>query len=202
MPSRTGNPPPSLHLLAFALVFAVIVPQIGVGISVPALPEIARAFGVSISMAQGTLIVYMAGYAVSSLIAGLLSDRFGPRQVQLRGVALAGTAALLAAGTEHIATFYLVRFVQALGGGVGTVTTHLMVSQQYAAHERMKILTTLASAIAMTSCLAPLAGGALLPAVGWRGVFVVTALVSFAALAFLGWRPAARLPTKNARYLC
>jgi len=74
MSSRTGNPPPSPHLLAFALVFAVIVPQIGVGISVPALPEIARVFGVSISMAQGTLIVYMAGYAVSMLIAVMQLD--------------------------------------------------------------------------------------------------------------------------------
>jgi len=184
MSSHTGNHPPPIHLLAFALAFAVIVPQIGVGISVPALPEIARVFDVSISMAQGSLIIYMAGYAVSMLIAGLLSDRFGPRQVQLWGLGLAGAAALLAAGTEHIATFYLARFVQALGGCVGTVTTRLIVSQNYASHERMKILTTLASVIAITPCLAPLAGGALLPYVGWRGVFVVTALISFCALVF------------------
>jgi len=185
MSSRTGcNAPLPTYTLAFALVFAVIVPQIGVGISVPALPDIAFVFDVSISAAQGTLIIYMAGYAVSMLGAGLLSDRFGPRQVQLWGLGLAGAAALLAAGTEHIATFYLARFVQALGGCVGTVTTRLIVSQHYAGHERMKILTTLASAIAITPCLAPLAGGALLPYVGWRGVFVVTALISFGTLIF------------------
>jgi len=181
---HNANHPAPTHLLALALVAAVIVPQIGVGIGVPALPDIALVFDVSISSAQGTLIIYMAGYAVSMLMAGLLSDRFGARQVQWWGLGLAGAAALLAAVADHVVMFYLARFVQALGGCVGTVTTRLIVSQQYAAHDRMKILTTLASAIAITPCLAPLAGGALLPWVGWRGVFVVTALVSFAALVF------------------
>jgi len=88
-----------------------------------------------------------------------------------------------------VATFYLARFVQALGGCVGTVTTRLMVSQHYGLHDRMKILTTPASAIAITPCLAPLAGGALLSHVAWRGVFIVTALISFGALAFSCWQP-------------
>jgi len=150
--------------------------------SVPSLPNIAEDFHVSISSAQGTLIIYMVGYALSMLVSGLLSDRFGPHRTQLWGLSLAGGAAISAALADSITTFYFARFIQALGGCVGTVTTRLIVSREYDVRDRMKILTTLASAIAITPCLAPLAGGALLPYVGWRGVFVTIALISIGAL--------------------
>lgn len=182
--SISRSHPPSRLLLTLALVSAVVVPQLGVSMSVPSLPSIAHEIGVSISTAQGTLIIYMAGYALSMLAAGLLSDRFGPRQIQLWGLAVASGGAVLAAISHDITTFYVARFIQALGGCVGTVTARLIVSKEYETHDRMKILTTLASAIAITPCLAPLAGGALLPYVGWRGVFVTIAAISLGTLVF------------------
>lgn len=171
-------------LVTLALVSAVIVPQIGVGMSVPSLPSMAADFRVSMSSAQGTLIIYMVGYALSMLVSGVLSDRFGPRRIQLWGLGLAGAAAIMAALAGQMGLFYVARFMQALGGCVGTVAARLIVSREYAVHDRMKILTTLASAIAITPCLAPLAGGILLPYVGWRGVFVAIALISFGTLIF------------------
>jgi DHA1 family bicyclomycin/chloramphenicol resistance-like MFS transporter len=171
-------------VLTIALVAAVVVAQIGIGMSMPSLPSIANDFQVSISSAQGTLIIYMGGYAFSMLASGLLSDRFGPRQTQIWGLGLAGGAAILAALADHVTTFYAARFIQALGGCVGTVTTRLIISKEYNARDRMKILTTLVAAMAITPCLAPLAGAALLPYVGWRGVFVVMALISIGTLAF------------------
>ncbi|KND59512.1 Bicyclomycin resistance protein [Candidatus Burkholderia verschuerenii] len=182
-PSPNVSKQPNV-VVTLALVSAVVVPQIGVGMSVPSLPSIAEDFRVSISSAQGTLIVYMVGYALSMLVSGLLSDRFGPRRTQLWGLGLAGAAAILAALADNVTTFYGARFIQALGGCVGTVTTRLIVSRGYDARDRMKILTTLASAIAITPCLVPLVGGALLPYVGWRGVFTTIAPISFGTLLF------------------
>ena len=171
-------------LLSAALVSAVIVPQIGIGLSVPSLPSVAGSFDLSIESAQTTLIVYMAGYAVSVLLAGLMSDRIGPRNTQLLGLALATIAAIVAALAWDFMSFTVARFMQALGGCVGTVTTRLIVSKQYHVKDRMNILTILASALAITPCIAPLIGGMLLPVIGWRGIFFVIALISASTLIF------------------
>lgn len=182
-PQNNNQQAPSTALTV-ALVCAVIVPQVGIGLSVPSLPVMAEAFQIPVAAAQGTLIVYMAGYALSMLLSGLLSDRFGPRRVQLFGLALAGVAAMLAALADHVSFFYFVRFIQALGGCMGTVTARLIVSTEYETRHRMKILTTLASAIAVMPCLSPIAGSVLLAYGGWRGVFVANSLIAFGVLLF------------------
>ena len=46
---------------------------------VPALPVIATTFGRDISVAQMTVSLYMVGIALSQLIMGPLSDKFGRR---------------------------------------------------------------------------------------------------------------------------
>ena len=56
--------------------------------TVAALPELRAHFGVSISPAQLTLSVFMAAFAVSQLVYGPLSDRFGRRPVLLGGLAV------------------------------------------------------------------------------------------------------------------
>ena len=200
---------PSL-LLTLGLISAVIVPQIGIGLSAPALAELAGDFHAPVEMAQNTLILYMTGYALSVLASGLLADRFGPHRVQLWGLALAAAACMLCAAAGQMTPFFLARFVQAVGGCVGTVTARLIVGRDYPAGDRMKILTTLSCFVAVTPCLAPLAGGALLPYTGWRGLFAVNALICAAAFALFlaatrGARPhpqaAAPLKAVGAIYL-
>lgn len=83
-----------------------------------------------------------------------------------------------------ITTLHAICFLQAPGGCVGTVMTRLIISNEYAADDRMNILTTLTSAITITPCLAPLVGGALLPYLGWRGLFGAIALIYFGVLIF------------------
>lgn len=85
--------------LTLALLSAAMVPQVGLGVMVPASARLAQDLHVVASV-QNTLVVYMVGYAVSVIMAGLLSDRFGPRAVQLGGLVLAMVGALLAASAE------------------------------------------------------------------------------------------------------
>ncbi|MDF7647735.1 multidrug effflux MFS transporter [Pantoea sp. Acro-805] len=174
----------SQQQLTLALVSAVVVPQLGMGMIVPALPELATSLRLSTSLAQDTLIVYMVGYAISVLLAGWLADRFGPRRVQIGGLILAVLGACLATQAHNILLLMVARFIQAVGGCAGTVTARLIVSREYVPQRRMPILTTLSSAIAITPCLAPLAGSALLPLVGWRGIFGMMALLTLMILVF------------------
>ncbi len=181
-PSTNSDRHPPSFWLTIALLSAVTVPQLGLGLSTPATAALAGDLGVSVAAAQGTMVIYMMGYAVSMVLAGLLSDRFGARSVQIWGLVLAAAAALLAAAAPDFLCFSIARCAQALGGCVGTVTTRLIVKDEYPESDRMKILTTLSSAIAVTPCIAPLLGGTLVPYLGWRGIFVVIAVVSFVVM--------------------
>lgn len=174
----------SSHLLICSLAFVVIVPQIGLGMITPLLPSIANHFETSVSNAQGTMVAYMIGYAISVLLSGYFSDLYGPRQVQIYGLSIGTIAAAAASLSPDVNVFYICRFLQALGACVSTVTTRLIVSSSLPPEDRMPALTTLTSALAITPCIAPLAGASLMPTLGWRGIMLSIAGVSSAALIF------------------
>src|SRR3546814_9700045 len=54
----------------------------------PSLPALGRDFGADVAAVQLTLSVFLIGFAVSQLIYGPLSDRFGRRPVILAGIAI------------------------------------------------------------------------------------------------------------------
>lgn len=172
-------------LLPAALLTAVIVPQLGLGLMTPTVAKLAEEFRVPHEAIQETFVVYMIGYALSVVLAGILADRIGARRVQISGLLICAAGCLLAAFSDSFYLFAVARFMQALGGCVGTVTTRLIVKSDYPESKRLRILTTLASAIALTPCIAPLLGGMLLPSLGWRwmmggvGMFNLAALVLF-----------------------
>ncbi|HEK0906939.1 TPA: MFS transporter [Pseudomonas putida] len=179
--------------LSVALLAAVVVPQVGLGIMVPASAQLAEQLQVGLGQVQSTLVMYMVGYALSMVLAGLLCDRYGPRAVQLGGLLLAACGTGLAASATSFLPFMIGRLLQALGGCVGTVTTRMVVREVFTERERMGTLTTLASAIAITPCLAPLLGGALLPQFGWRGILGLVGVFNLLVL-LVFWRLVPSLP--------
>jgi MFS transporter, DHA1 family, multidrug resistance protein len=161
--SRTG--------LSVALVSVVVVPQLGMSMITPGLTSVATEFETSTGAAQFVLVAFMAGYAVSMLLTGVLTDRFDPVRVQVAGLMLFVVASIVCAFAPNLSVLVIARFMQATGGCAGTVVARLIVQREYSEGDRMNLLTTLAAAIAVTPCPAPLAGVAILDFVGWRGVF-------------------------------
>ncbi|RJQ72211.1 MFS transporter [Pseudonocardiaceae bacterium YIM PH 21723] len=167
------------------LVTVVIVPQLGMSMIAPGLGTMARDLGVSTAAMQYAMVAFMAGYAVSMLLAGVLSDRFDPVTVELWGLGLFVLGSLACALAPNLSVLVVARFVQALGGCMGTVVTRLVVRRSLAPDRHMGVLATLATAIAITPCLAPLLGAAVLDSLGWRATFAVVAIIgAFAAVLF------------------
>lgn len=184
--------------LSTALILAVIVPQLGLNMLIPSLPLIANHFQSPVETAQFLITLYLAGYAFSILFSGFLADKFGARRVQIFGLGLFIIATILCLVTSSITLMIFLRFLQALGGGSATVLTRLIVQKEYPEENRMAILTTLTSAIALTPCLTPIVGGFLTEQMSWYGIFFVTALIgSIAALMFLMFVPETQLSDKK-----
>lgn len=66
----------SLGLVVILGLLAMLMP-LSIDMYLPALPEIAREFGVTAGSVQMTLNIYILGFALGQLVYGPLADSFG-----------------------------------------------------------------------------------------------------------------------------
>ena len=153
-------------------------------IFVPALPEAARALGASIGEMQLTMSVYIFGLAVGQLAYGPLSDRFGRRPVLVAGLVLYTLAGLAACVLSNVHYLIVARLLQALGGCAGMVIGRAIVRDTALPQEAARRLATMNLMVALGPGAAPLIGGALATAFGWRSIFYALALLGFVNVLF------------------
>ena len=73
---------------------------LGTGIALPALPTLAKSFGVSFGLASGVVTAFLIGNLVGTIPSGWLIDRFGRRPVLIAGPLLTAAMGFLVAGTH------------------------------------------------------------------------------------------------------
>lgn len=154
---------------------------------VPALPELARSLGTDTSGAQASLTGFLIGVIAGQLVLGPLSDASGRRPVLLSGAvgftvlsvacALAPTAAMLDAA----------RFGQGIAGAAGIVVARAVVTDVFDDHAIAGVYSRLGAITAAAPVLAPMAGGALLLVLPWRGVLLILAVIGLLLVAGV-WR--------------
>lgn len=163
---------------------------------VPALPEAARALGASIGEMQLTMSVYIFGLAAGQLVYGPLSDRFGRRPVLIGGLVLYTAAGLAASLVPDVYSLIVARLMQALGGCAGMVIGRAMVRDTSLPHEAGRRLATMNLMVVLGPGAAPLIGGAMSAAFGWRSLFYALCLLGALNLAFTLWLlPESRPPS-------
>lgn len=151
------------------------------------LPDMARAFHTDVATTQLTLSAFLVGFAIAMPVYGPLSDRFGRRPVIVAGtvIYLAGTLVCILAPT--IEALIGGRFLQALGACCGPVVGRAVVRDVFPREEAARVLSYMASAMALAPFAAPVLGGWLHSLFGWRSNFA--ALGVFGLLLAAGvWR--------------
>ncbi len=181
-PTNRPNRPNTLLLVALTA-----FGPISTDLYLPSLPDMTRVFATDVSMVQLTLSAFIAGFAVAQLIVGPLSDRFGRRPVLLAGVTFYLASSLFCLFAGSIGWLIAGRFLQALGGCAGPVLGRAIVRDVYPRDEAARVLSTMASIMALAPAMAPFLGGALHVTFGWRASFVLFVLFG-GVLLTLGWR--------------
>jgi DHA1 family bicyclomycin/chloramphenicol resistance-like MFS transporter len=167
------------------LTLLVAMGPVSTDLYLPSLPGIAADLKASEGLAQLTIGLFIAGFAVTMLVCGPLADRFGRRPVLLGGMAIYTLASIGCALAPDIAFLLAARFVQALGACVGPVVGRAIVRDLYGPREAGRILGYMASAMALAPLIGPFIGGWLAVAFGWRANFWALALYGGLLLAAL-----------------
>ena len=160
----------------FTLTALVALGPLSTDFYLPALPSIAKYFGVDETGAQATLSAYLIGFAGAILVYGPLSDRFGRRPVLAGGIVIFTFASLGCALAPTIGWLVVFRFVQALGACAGPVISRAMVRDLVGASGAARVFSYLSAAVALAPAVAPILGGFLTDAFGWRACFAALTL--------------------------
>ena len=144
-------------------------------------PVLAVQYGLSASELGLLASVLFAAYCLWQLPVGVLLDLYGPRRVQTwMGLTAAAGFALFAV-SDGLVGFMLARVLIGLGIAAGLMAV-LKANSQFYPREQVAGVTGIAMFLAASGSLAATAPvEALLPSIGWRGVFWILVAITLAA---------------------
>ncbi len=160
----------------------------------PALPSMADELATDSGSIQLTLSLFLAGFALAQIIYGPLSDRFGRKPVLIAGLLIFSLSSLACALSDNIVSLIIFRFLQALGGSAGPVLGRAMVRDIHGARNSGKVLSHIATAMALAPAVAPIVGGFMSLYWGWESIFLFLALLGLSGTALLYFKIAESAP--------
>ena len=174
--------------LVIALVSALIaIGQIATSIYLPSMPSMTDALHTDGATMQLTLSAYLVGFAVSQLVYGPLSDRYGRRPVLFAGLVLYVATSAVCALAGTIDELIVGRLFQSMGACAGPVVGRAVVRDLYDGKKAAKVLGYVGFVLAVSPAFAPVLGAHLHGWFGWRANFVFVALFG-AAIGVIMWR--------------
>jgi len=160
----------------------------------PSFPAIAAEFDASVVQMQQTLSLYLYAFAISTLIYGPLSDRFGRRGVVMVALLIYATSSVAAVMAQSIEQLITARVLQGLSASAGLVVGRAMVRDLYHGHQAQRVMAMVMMLFAIAPALAPVVGGLLESWLGWRSVFWFLALLGGVMVLMLGFGTRETLP--------
>jgi DHA1 family bicyclomycin/chloramphenicol resistance-like MFS transporter len=149
----------------------------------PSFPAIGEQFGVGPGLVQQTLSVYLFAFSFMTLFYGTLSDSFGRRPVILYSMLLFIAGSIGAALAPNFTMLLVCRAIQGLSAGSGMVVGQAVVRDRLQGAAAQRMVANIMMVFGIAPAVAPILGGFLHEAFGWRSVFVFMALIGGAVLA-------------------
>ncbi|MFW1677868.1 multidrug effflux MFS transporter [Pontibacter sp. JAM-7] len=158
-------------LLIYLLAALTAMAPLAVDAYLPALPEMAMHFSVSIHDAELSLSIFLAGFACGQLIGGPFSDHAGRRIASGCGISLFCLGSLGIMLSSSMESVWLFRGIQALGGGLAVVNSSAVIRDLSHGRDSARHLSNISVIMMLAPLLAPMIGALLLHLQGWRLIF-------------------------------
>ncbi|WP_407275584.1 multidrug effflux MFS transporter [Halothiobacillus sp. DCM-1] len=150
----------------------------------PSFGAIATEFGVDQAAMQHTLSLYLWFFGGMMLVHGPLSDAWGRRRMVLVALLVYAVASVGAALARDLTELIWARIGQGVAAGAGVVIGRALVRDLFSGARAQKVMSNVTLVFAMAPAIAPVIGGWLAAAFGWRSVFWFLAV--FAAILLMG----------------
>ncbi len=167
--------PKSLGFTIILGVLAAMLP-LSIDMGLPAFPAIGTSLNASPAAVGLTLSLFMAGYAISQLAFGPLSDRYGRKPVLLAGCGLFAFASAGCAMSPSINSLVAWRFFQGAGAGAGATLMLAMVRDLFEGATARVQLSYISLVINIAPIIAPTIGVGILAIASWRGIYGLLAV--------------------------
>jgi DHA1 family bicyclomycin/chloramphenicol resistance-like MFS transporter len=138
-----------------------------------AFPLMVDDLNTSATNVQLTLTTFLLGLALGQLLFGPLSDRFGRLRPLLIGSAVCVLASVVTVIAPNIEVLIAARLAQGFCGAAGMVIGRAVIADLATGPAAAKAFSLMMMVGGLAPIIAPLTGGLLVDALGWRGVLAV-----------------------------
>lgn len=157
------------------LAFMTALGPLATDLYLPSLPHIGAALGAPAAAVQLTLSAYLVGFSVGQIVYGPVSDALGRKRVLVAAFGLFVLATLACAAARSIEMLIVARALQALGGAGPIILARTIVRDLYEGPRAGREMSMMGSIMGITPVIAPVIGGVLQVAFGWRAIFLTMA---------------------------
>lgn len=160
-----------LRLVLVAIIMASAVSIMSTDLYTPSLPHLPEVFETSAQSVKLTISLNLLAFGLATLLVGPISDRYGRRPTLLIGLlAFTGFSAACAVA-QSIGQLIAFRVFQGLSASVEAVVGLAIIKDLFDDTSQVKALAIWGMAIAIAPALAPILGGYVHVALGWRANF-------------------------------
>lgn len=155
----------------FLLLVLVLLGPLGIDLYLPTISAIAKGLNSNESLIQSTIGLFILVLGVGQLVSGPLVDRYGRRPVAIVGIILYILGATMAALATTSTLFIASRLLQGIAVCCTSVVAFSSVRDRFNGNDAARAFGFLNGTLNIVPALAPLLGGLLAEAFGWRASF-------------------------------
>jgi DHA1 family bicyclomycin/chloramphenicol resistance-like MFS transporter len=198
-PTPSSNQPRRVPIWLLAVTMGC--GAVGITIISPSLNSITSHFGADEAASQALLSGYFIALALSQLVYGPLSDRYGRRRPLLVGLVCYGLGGLAGAVAPSLELLVLARVLQGLGAASIASIVRAIINDSYGRVEAAGAFATISGIMVVVPMMSFAFGGLINDWIGWRGIMAAISLSGWIPLVLVLWRlPETHLnPLQNVR---
>ncbi|MDR3177664.1 MAG: multidrug effflux MFS transporter [Campylobacteraceae bacterium] len=169
--------------LIFTLAALSAITPLAIDMYLPAINIMSKSLSVSEPQVAISISIFFLGLAAGQLFGGPISDAYGRRPVVIIGMGLFCLSSVCIIFINDVYVLWILRFVQAFGGGAATVNVAATVRDTFSGNESARIFSMIGSVTILAPLVAPALGFITVSLIGrWEAIFAILALYSFLSL--------------------
>lgn len=167
----------SISAMITYIAFVNMFVPLSTDVYMPALPSMSNYFSASEFLVSLTMTIFFLVFALSMVLFGPMSDKYGRRPILIFGAAIYTIASFACAVSADIYFLLVGRFFQAFGSGALVTVATAVIKDCFRGKVMTRILAITQTLGVIAPMVAPLVGGILLTFTDWRGSFYLLTLL-------------------------